>query len=306
MPSGDSGINKPFDRIFKAFADEEPELLLRLLGFIPNEATADIQPLRPETAPAVVMPDFVVMVRTEPGERFLFHAEFQSSYHSTVPRQMARYGGSLAWQYQMPVESALILLRPQGTPAEVPIVGHYDIGSTRTTHPFQVIRLWEVDPTAILETDNPKLLPWAVAMKLSDEQMRRIASAIARRADDETFARFLLLGGLRYDRDELGEMLGGRRMGLLDAIREGSSLFTEERAEGRAEGQAEGQRQGQADEARKLLRIGLRAKFPSLEHIPEIDRISGIERLEALCELLFTAPDPAAMREAILAAVKPN
>jgi hypothetical protein len=29
---GDAGINKPFDRILKAFADEAPELFLRLLG----------------------------------------------------------------------------------------------------------------------------------------------------------------------------------------------------------------------------------------------------------------------------------
>jgi len=43
---------------------------------------------------------------------------------------MARYGGSLAWQHRIPVESVLVMLRPDRSPAEIPEVGHYDIGVT--------------------------------------------------------------------------------------------------------------------------------------------------------------------------------
>jgi hypothetical protein len=64
VQSSDAGINKPFDRILKAFVDEAPALFLRLLGFIPAGVEADIQPLRPETAPAMVLPDYVAVVRT--------------------------------------------------------------------------------------------------------------------------------------------------------------------------------------------------------------------------------------------------
>lgn len=157
---------------------------------------------------------------------------------------MARYGGSLAWQHQMPVESVRILLRPQGVPAAIPQVGHYDIGSTHTSHPFWVVRLWEIDPTLVLETHNPRLLPWALLMKSSDEQVRGIAAVVASRGDEESVGRFLTLGSVRYDRDSLQEMLGGREMGLIRAILDGSSLVEEEREKARLEGQVEGQVEG--------------------------------------------------------------
>ena len=112
----------------------------------------------------------------------------------TLPRDMARYGGSLAWQHQIPVESVLVMLRPDRAPAEIPEVGHYDIGVTHTTHPFKVVRLWEIDPTPVLETNDPKLLPWALLMKSTDEQVRKIASILAGQEDDEAVGRFLTLG----------------------------------------------------------------------------------------------------------------
>jgi hypothetical protein len=172
---GNAGINKPFDRILKSFADEAPELFLRLLGFIPAGVEPDIQPLRPETAPSMVLPDYVAVVRIGPGDPIIFHAEFQSNYHHDVPRDMARYGGSLAWQHQMPVESVLVMLRPKGVPAEIPEVGHYRIGVTHTTHPFKTLyacgrsiqrRCWR--------PNDPKLLPWALLLKSTDEQVRKL------------------------------------------------------------------------------------------------------------------------------------
>ena len=48
-------INKRFDRIAKELADEAPMLFLRLLGMIPPGADVSLEPLRPETAPQVVM-----------------------------------------------------------------------------------------------------------------------------------------------------------------------------------------------------------------------------------------------------------
>lgn len=299
MPTGDSGINKPFDRILKAFADEAPRLFLGLFGLAPAQAEADIQPLRPETAPPVVMPDYVALVTNRGGdgvgERLIIHAEFESRYYHEIPRDMARYGGSLAWQYHLPVESVLVLLRPEGVPAELPEVGHYDIGGTRTTHSYKVVRSWETDPMPVLVTSNPRLMPWALLMKSSDEQVRGIASLVAAQGDDEALARFLILGGLRYDRGTLNRMLGDRRMsGFIRAYLDGSNLVRELRDEARAE--------GQAGEARKVLRMSLRAKFPELESLSEIDRISSIEALESLIESVIRSNDEHSIHMAILAA----
>jgi hypothetical protein len=319
---GNDGINKPFDRILKAFADEAPGLLLHLLGLLPAGSEPDIQPLRPETAPAMVLPDYVAVVRAGPDGPTIFHVEFQCNYHQNVPRDMARYGGSLAWQHQTPVKSVLVMLRPDRAPAEIPEEGEYRIGPTHTSHPFKVVRLWEIDPTPVLQTDNPRLLPWALLMRSTDEQVRRIASVVAGQDDDEAVGRFLTLGSVRYDRNSLDEMLGGRKMGLVRAILDGSKIVQEERdqaaAEGEARGEARGQARGealgeargqalgQAAEARKFLRLFLRRRFPELESLAEIDAVSSVQALEAIAESVLDAAGPDSVRAAILAAAKPN
>jgi hypothetical protein len=72
-----------------------------------------------------------------------------------------------------------VMLRPGGVPAKIPEVGHYSIGDTHTTHPFKTLRLREIDPAPVLETNDPKLLPWALLMKSPEEQVLRIASIVS-------------------------------------------------------------------------------------------------------------------------------
>jgi len=301
VSSGNSGINKPFDRILKSFADEAPALFLRLLGVIPEGVEAAIQPLRPETAPSVVLPDYAAVVRVGLAVPIIFHAEFQASYYRDAPRDIARYGGSLAWQYQTPVMSVLVMLRAKGVPRVIPKVGRYSIGETHTTHPFKVVRLWKVDPAPVLATNDPKLLPWAVLMRSTEGQVRDIASILARQEDEEAVGRFLTLGGIRYDRNSLDEMLGGK-MGLVRAILDASKIVQEVREEGVAEGKAE----GKAEEARKFLRLLLGKNFPELESLPEIDTVSGVDTLESLIQMTFDARSADQVRAAVLAAAKPN
>jgi predicted transposase YdaD len=318
VPAESSGINKPFDRIFKDFADEAPKLFLSLTGVVPRGVKATIKPLRTETAPPVALPDYVAVVRIG-VRKFITHAEFESSYHPTIPIDMARYGGSLAWQYLREVVSVLVLLRPKGVPESIPRVGHYKIGVTETKHRYKVVRLWDLDPTPVLKTGNPRLLPWALLMKSSDEQVRAIASAVASQEDDEAVARFLILGNVRYDRSTLNGMLGDRRMsGFIKAYLDASLTVRELRAESQKKGRKQGEREGlkkglkrglqegraegQTGEARKLLRIGLRAKFPELGHVAEIDRISSVEKLEVLIGQVFRSNDERSIYRAILAA----
>jgi hypothetical protein len=317
----DAGLNKPFDRILKAFVDEAPEVFLRLLGVIPPGGEFRITPLRPETAPSVIMPDFVASLVVESGEPFIFHVEFLLAYHADVPSTMARYGGSLAWQYRRRVMSILMLLRPQGTPKEVPEVaevGDFAIGETRTRHPFRVVRLWEVDPGPLMEVDDWRLLPWSVLMNSSDEDVRRVAGILARKGDEESIGRFLTLGSIRYDRNRLEEMLGGSKMGLVEAILEGSSLVREATekaakegaarglAEGLEKGLSEGRAEGRTAEARRLLCIALKAKFPGMEPAPEIEAIGTPETLESLLETAILSTDRSGVEQALAAAVRAN
>ena len=313
----DPGINKPFDRIAKEFADEAPMFFLRLLGIAPPGSEIHLEPLRPETAPHVVMPDYVASLSIDGQDPFTFHSEFVLHYRNDVPATVARYGGSLAWQYGRPVKSVLFLLKKAGVPADIPAVGEFVIGETRLIHPFQTVRLWDLDPGPVLSSGDLGLLPWALLMNLSFEESERLGARIGGSGNERWIARFLMLGGLRYDRVELEHMLtaegsgGGPRMGLVEAIVQGSSLFIQERemaeargeAKGEARGEAKGEAKGRAKEALRLLRLALGDRFPGLETMPELDRIENLADLESLLvEHTFRSQDRDSVARAILAA----
>ena len=314
-------IHKPADRLVKDFADEAARIFLHIMGVVRLDEDARIKPLRQETAPPVRLPDWVATLR-RPGRKLVtLHIEFLLNYVWTTPRTMARYGGSLAWQYNRPVVSLLLLLRNKGVPKEVPEIGECKIGETRTTHPYRVVRMRDLDPTLIIESKNPRLFPWAVLMKSTDEQVRWIGRELARDGDEESMGRFIMTASFRYDRDVVTGMLGGANMGLVEALKEGSWIFTEARdegmakglAEGRAEGEAkgiaegkaEGKAEGELENSRTLFRKYLKSKLPGLETMPEIEAIGNSAALEALLdELVLASAGRVRMRRAILDAAK--
>jgi hypothetical protein len=316
VPTPDAGINKPFDRTLKAFAEEAPLLFLRLLGFITEGEDVEIRTLRLETSPPVVLPDFVAIVTTAGGEQVIFHVEFLTYWEATAPRTIARYGGSLAWQYGLRVISVLLLVRPEGAPSEIPDVGCYDVFDTRLRHPFRVMRMWEIDPTPVLATGNIRLFPWVLLMQSTDEQIRQIAAILRQSPDQEAIGRFLMLSGARYDRNSWRALLErGENMNLIEFLRTESWVaqdrreareegFAEGKAEGKAIGQAEGkaagQAAGEAKGVRHSLRQILRKRFPELEAAPEIEQISDPATLDALLELALESTSVEPLRTAIV------
>ncbi len=253
------------------------------------------------------MPDYVAALLVDGRDPCTFHAEFFARYRSDIPETMARYGGSLAWQYWRPVESVLLLLSERGVPAVVPEVGELVIGRTTVRHAFRTVRLWELDPEPVLETRNPGLMAWALLMRTGREQAGQLGRLVGATGNDLWAARFLTLGSLRYDRNELERMLGGPKMGLVEAIMEGSSLVRDERergrAEGKAEGKAEGQSRGKVDEARLLLKRALTKRFPGLESTAAIESIADVDRLESLLlDHVLGDSDRATVEQAILTA----
>src|SRR5579871_3298268 len=285
-------------------------MFLHVLGIVPPGVAARLAPLRPETAPAIAMPDFVAWLTIPPDEPFIFHVEFYVRYSADIPGILTRYGVSLAWQYRCPVMSLVVLLRRQGVPKRSTRLGRFDVGETRARHPFRVVRLWKIDPTVIIETGDWRLLPWSVLMRSSDAEVRKVAEVLAREGDEESIGRFVTLGSLRYDRGQLEEMLGESKMGLVEAILEGSSLVREvrERAakEAREAGIAEGEAKGLEGGSRKAFRILLESKFTGLETMPEIDMISTEQALVSLMKSAIESSERETVQRSIIVASRPN
>jgi hypothetical protein len=147
-------------------------------------------------------------------------------------------------------------------------------------------------------------------MRSSDAEVGQIARILAGKGDEESIARFITLGSLRYDRSQLQEMLGESKMGLVEAILEGSSLVREVKDEAREEGRKEGLEEGrekgleegQAAGLRRSLRIALKSRFPGLEAMPEIQWISAVGTLESLLEIAISASDRGIIERSIVRA----
>ena len=302
----DSGINKPFDRLAKKFADEAPELFLRLLGLVPRDAVIALKFLRPETSPPVTMPDYVAELSIPGREVRTLHIEFVLWYRRETPETITRYGCSLALQYGRPVTSVLLLLQEHGVTGHIPAAGEYVIGGTKLIHPFETVRLWELDPAPLLAWGDQKWLAWALLMRLDPEEMVRIGARIRRTGDEELIAQFLTLGNLRYPREVLESVVGGERgMTLHQIIVEGSSVVAEVSREDVAKSLKEGRIEGRIEGKREILRLFLTDRFPGLESMPELDLIHNTAEIEDL--LLRHASrthDRAAVEQAILEAAR--
>ncbi len=267
-------------------------MLLHLLGLVPLDAEAEVQPLPTETAPPVRIVDYLAVLIAGLAAPYILHLEFQLDWWADLPRRIARYGASLVLQYERKVVSVVLLLRPDRVPEAIPKVGRYDVEGTFVEHPFLTARIWEIDPAPLLATKDPRLFPWAVLMKCDDETVRGIGRVLAEVGDEESVARYLTLGSLRYDRRQLEEWSGGRGMTLEEAVIEGSWIFQDRLVKTRADG------------IRDALKRCLRGKFPGLETLPELDTIKDSAVLESLIDHFVASADRAQMERAILNAAR--
>jgi len=250
--------------------------------------------------------DHLYRVRT-PQREWLVHFEVQTRYRSDLPKRLAWYAMSLGLGFQLPLEIVLVLLVERYAPAVVPDEHRIDLDDLQAQVRFKVIRLWEIDAGTVLEWQRPSLWPWVSLMRTSPETLERTARQIASLGDRKTAAEFVVLGGLRYDKNDLAEMLGRVSTMLTNEQLEESSYYQmileKGMEKGIEKGIAKGMQSGRLEEARRVLRRLLALRFPGLETLPELDAITSPERIESLLEAIVTAGGAEAARAAIWQAI---
>ena len=164
-------------------------------------------------------------------EEVLLHYEFQTadSTDPPMPRRMAGYIGRAIAQYDLPIHSAVIYLRPDA--------GRNDPGHHIQSHfgcqtviQYQVIRLIEVEGQRVLDTDHSGLIPFASLMKPPEGMGSEawfgacVDTATDLPLDESAKGDFLaglsVLGGLVHDREMIANLIS--KEGLMDLIRESS------------------------------------------------------------------------------------
>jgi predicted transposase YdaD len=252
---------KPYDQAFKFLAEQDPEALLLMLGAI------------------------------EPDEKAVIEL---------LPREisMVEYGPLHWFKYLLPVDSYVILLTKKGLPRRPPQVGVITAGGTRIETRFHLIRVWKIPARKALAGGRPALLPFVPLMDGGREEMKTAAEALQSMPDErqrrEMNLHFVMLAGLRYNHDDVEEMLGGpTSMMPIERLRESSfyQLILEE---------------GREEERLRLLKVTsdnlrqlIAKRFPGVQLGEELEAIGDPDILQRLFIELDDIHDPDTLRRRI-------
>ena len=233
---------RPFDVTTKRLIADDPEGWLSWIGLPPD---GPVHPLESDLSTVIADVDKVFHIEAE--SPWMAHLEVQASNDPRLPSRLLQYYALLHHRYERPVESTVVLLRPEADGAE--LTGRLDYYGRRRnrklTFWYDVVRIWE-RPVEELLSGGIGILPLA---PLADVERARLP-AIVRRIDQrfaeelppsdvgDLWSATLVLMGLRYDRDEVRQLLRGVR-----GMRE-SSTYQMILEEGRVEG---GPRPSRAD-----------------------------------------------------------
>ncbi|CAD5969931.1 hypothetical protein PCC9214_03743 [Planktothrix tepida] len=170
-----------------------------------------------------------------------------------------------------------------------PLVQQNTFKLEKTSHEFEVIRLWEQPTEEFLRVSG--LLPFAVLSQTNDPaqvltQVSQIAEQIAdRRVQSNLIAASSILAGLVLETNVIQRIIRSDIMQestmYQEILRQGKEQGRAEgRAEGLTEGRAEGLTEGRAEALRQvailLLRMGM-----SLEQISQTTELT-VEQIQAL------------------------
>lgn len=285
-----------FDATLKALVQAHPEDWLAVLGERPS---GPVRVLTPDLSTVTAFADTVLEVGDD-----LVHVDFQTGADAALPRRLLLYNALLHERYELPVHSAVVLLRRQADHSNLTGQVRYEArpGRGGLDFRFEVVRLWQV-PAADLLAGGLGTLPLAPLGQLPpgqtpEEALPGVIQRLAERFEAEAPAEaatlltstFVLLG-LRLPRDRAATIFQGVR-----AMRESSTyqlILDEGRAEGLAKGRMEGRVEGRAEGAREtLLRQG-RVRFgpPDEPTRTALGAVADFERLERMSERIFVATD---------------
>jgi predicted transposase/invertase (TIGR01784 family) len=277
-----------YDSTCKFIASQYSQALATWLLGKPVELT-EIDPSELSLEP--IRADSVILLESDDT---VCHIEFQTDPHGKIPYRMLDYAVRLHRNYpHKKIYQVVIYL----TKSNSPLVrqNRYEFG--KTSHEFEVIRLWEIPHETFLQTQG--LLPFAILSQVENREnlLREIAEKIEDIEDKETqsnlAASTAILAGLVLKKELIKQLLKEEIMkqsviyqeiknqGKIEGLLEGEQKGL---VKGKKQGRIEGKKEGEVNLILRLLnrRIGT----ISNRAISKITSLS-IEELENLGEAIF-------------------
>jgi len=259
--------------------EEWARCFARLTGIPPGPATA----LDTDLA-TTLQADRVFRIDGEKPS--LLHLELEGNPRLGIPRELMRYNTFIDHQYDLPVETVLILLRPKAIASD--LTGLYQrlgaSGQPISTFRYRVEKVWERSISYWLDC-GPGLAALSV---LTDEASRDLKSAVGQLADfakdrtaDDTELKSIMnasymLCGLRYPSGMAKAIFKG-----LNMLMEDSTTYQDILNEGRNE-------EGKA----VLLSLATqRFGIPSPERAERLQSVNELSKIRSLTQTLLIAAD---------------
>ena len=189
------------DNLCKRLAEEHPEQFAQWLF---NVRSGKVKVEKTELRRDPIHADSVILS----SESEILHAEFQTTQKSQAPLPLRMLDYYVGFKRQKPgrrVRQALIALKE----TRLVIPDRYE--DERTSHHYDVIRMWEQDPQELLRYEG--LLPLATLCraesgeKLLTQVAVRVNRIKSRERRRETLNLSRVLAGVRYDKDLIYRIL---------------------------------------------------------------------------------------------------
>jgi predicted transposase YdaD len=267
-----------YDNLCKYLAEKHPD---RFASWLLGREVTGTRVFKTELSLEPVRADSVTFLRL--SDRIL-HLEFQVNVpqKKPMPLRMLNYWVRLYWQHNLPITQVLIWLKP--TNSEAVFETEFRLESVRCG--FQVVRMWEQPPEALLQSQA--LLPLAVLCQTdnANELLSQVASEVAKielpEEREEIIGSAQLLAGLRFEADLVNNLFQG---GLM---RE-STVFQKILQEGRVLGRDEGKKEQALAMIYRQLPRRIGAVAPELQQ--RLLQLSA-SQLEDLGEALLDFEEP--------------
>jgi predicted transposase YdaD len=305
---------KPYDQAFKYLAEQDPESLLILLGCLRPSDKAHIELLQRELSASTLLPDQPYLVRAR-GEEWIAHVEAQTVYDINIPHRMAEYGARLWMTYRLPVRSYVLLLTSVNLPKRTPAMGRITAGDIEIRANYHLVKLWQHSAAGALATKRENLLPFVPLMRGGESEVEeaaaRLRGVVNEQRQRDLSLHFIVLGGLRYNREEIVEMVVRRGMIPLEQLKASSmyeyfmeearkDIIKEGRKKGLQQGIQKGRREGKFDGVREALLLVIEKRFPEIDVSKQIKSIRTIATLEKLLTEAVEFSDAAAFQKRLL------
>jgi hypothetical protein len=285
-------MSHPYDATTKFLLEFKPSDWLDCAGL---HTTASVRVVSADLSTVTTDADSVFLI--EEPKPWMAHFELQSSYKKLLSLSVNRYNVLIEYDFDLPVVSVLVLLRPEADGPGLTGVLQRGLpnGFVYDVFHYRIIRVWQ-EPVETFLDGGLATLPLAPLANVKVEELpaviQRMTERIAHKvpADEAKTlwtATYVLLG-LKYSEELIERLFSGvvameESVTYQKILKQGETLGI---AKGMAEGKAKGMAEGKAEEAHRiLLRIG-RRKFgiPGAGVQVAIEAISDIERLETLAE----------------------